>query len=386
MAAATAGQPVDAEHLDAHLVAASDPTQAYARFLPAGPADARRPVLIILDPRGRATDALAFALPAARERRWIVLSAWGSRSDTDESGTLHALHALLQEADRLPHDPRRVYLAGMSGTAKTLWVAVQRVPGRFAGLIASAGGRPPELPPLRAGAPPVYGTAGTRDFNYREMQALDDALATAAVPHRLDVFEGPHGWPPTGLGPGIAWHELQAMRAGLVPRDAAWIAAQSRACDMDIAAAPDALERRRRTDACARDFDGLRDTAAWSGGQIDEREVERLRRQDQRLEADERRYARRFEAWRERFGRRFVEGVEQPPLALPESLRALQIATLRRHAADADPRVAASARRLLAWVHAAAAAYLPAQFEAQGDHARALALRPIADATTPPEP
>ena len=58
---------------------------------------------------------------------------------------------------------KRVYLAGMSGTAKTLWVVQPVLRDRVAGLIGSGGARPPELPALQ-GAPPFFGFAGHDGF------------------------------------------------------------------------------------------------------------------------------------------------------------------------------------------------------------------------------
>ena len=47
-------------------------------------------------------------------------------TDTLESSTLYALQALLTESEkRYSTDRRRLYLAGMSGTAKTLWKVVE---------------------------------------------------------------------------------------------------------------------------------------------------------------------------------------------------------------------------------------------------------------------
>jgi hypothetical protein len=366
------------------IATATDPTQQYALFVPKDAApDA--PLLIVLDPRGRAVLSRDFVIDAARARGWIVLSSWQSRSDTDEAVTLRALDALWKESARYPHDARRMYLAGMSGTAKTLWVVAPNL--GVAGLLGSAGGRPPELPPLTRDAPAFYGFTGMSDFNHREMFALDTMLAGVGTPHRLDVYPGGHGWPPVeGFADAIAWFDLQAMRTGRMPRDAAFVEQRFTACKTAADAGFDALERWRLQAQCVRDFAGLRDVAAMRT-EVEARDkapdVARLRTQDDKLVADERRYARRFDAWRERFGRRFVEGVEQPPLPIGDTLRQLQIATLRKRANDADLRVAASAQRLLAWVHAAAAFYLPAQFDAKGDHNRAVALGELADATAP---
>lgn len=92
---------------------------------------------------------LARVQEGARRNGWIVMSSYQSRSDTLESVTLFALQALLDESDkRFSTDRRRLYLAGMSGTAKTLWKVVKPLKGSLAGMIGCAGGYSPELPPL----------------------------------------------------------------------------------------------------------------------------------------------------------------------------------------------------------------------------------------------
>jgi hypothetical protein len=300
--------------------------------------------------------------------------------------TLRALDALLAESARVPHDPRRVYLAGMSGTAKTLWVVAPVLRGKLAGLIGSGGGRPPELPALTKDAPAFYGFTGTTDFNYQEMFALDAALARNATPHRLAVYDGPHGWPASpGFVDAIAWLDVQAMRAGRMPRDDAFLAARAAHCREEADATRDALDRWRTLDACVRELDGVHDVAtlrADADTLARSPDVRRLDALEDRLRKEEARQRRTFDAWRERFGARFVEGREQPPPSHPATMRALHIASLRKRALDADPRVAASARRQLAWIHAGAAAYLPLVFSA--DAARLAALRSLAEATAPP--
>jgi poly(3-hydroxybutyrate) depolymerase len=78
------------------------------------------------------------------------------------------LQALLREAGaRYAYDPKRVYLAGMSGTAKSLWIAERALHGMVAGFIGAGGARPSELGALRLPAPAYFGLAGTKDFNYR---------------------------------------------------------------------------------------------------------------------------------------------------------------------------------------------------------------------------
>src|SRR4029077_12302821 len=100
---------------------------------------------------------------------WLGRSAEGGRSDDREQLTFDALQALLREAGaRYAYDPRRVYVAGMSGTAESLWVADRALHGLVTGYIGAGGGRPSELGALKD--PPLFfGFAGKLDFNYREM-------------------------------------------------------------------------------------------------------------------------------------------------------------------------------------------------------------------------
>src|SRR6478735_7050186 len=77
------------ERVEARIATAADPAQQYALFVPKD-AGANAPLLIVLDPRGRAVATRDFVIEAARARGWIVMSSCQSRSDTDEAVTLRA--------------------------------------------------------------------------------------------------------------------------------------------------------------------------------------------------------------------------------------------------------------------------------------------------------
>jgi hypothetical protein len=125
-------------------------------------------------------------------------------------------------------------------------------------VIASSAGYPDAKP--RKTLPFVlFATAGTEDFNHLEMRLLDRALTT---PHHLAIFEGGHVWLSSDLAiEAVEWVELQAMKAGLTPRDASEI-------DRILAKRTDAIAavgadktRYLALQALVADFEGLRDVS-----------------------------------------------------------------------------------------------------------------------------
>jgi predicted esterase len=381
--------PAAPDTLSARVTTLARPDQQYSLYLPPGYDVARRwPVLVILDARGRATETAELAMPGARRNGWIVLSSYQSRSDVGESATLLALQSLLREVgQRYAHDPRRIYVAGFSGTAKTLWTQVTPLHALLAGVLGNGGARPPDLGPLRQPPSAFFGIAGNADFNYQEMRDQDEALARLGATRRLDVFEGPHGWPDaTAFALALDWFDLVAMQQGRMPRDEPWIDARLAADRARAAAAPDALERWRRLDQLVRDFHGLRDVAGERG------EAARLlaspglgqqRARETRLRSDERRSDERLDAWILQVAQRRVDGRATEPPSAPTALRELRIPRLKQAAAGADPLGAASARRRLERMFVATSFYLPNRFQQLGDTARAIAMLEIATAIAP---
>jgi predicted esterase len=373
------------------------PDQQYSLYLPAGygagqQPGRRWPVLVILDARGRGEMSLRLGRDGARRRGWIVLSSYQSRSDTDENITLQALQALLHEvAQRYAYDDRRVYLAGFSGTAKTLWTRVAPLHRLIAGIIGCGGGRPPELGALQQAPAAFFGIAGSEDFNYQQMQDLDDELAKAGATHRLAIFDGPHGWPPDPavFSQAIDWFDLVAMRQDRMPRDDGWIDRQFAAARAHATAAPDALERWRRLDQLARDFAGLRDVAAVQAEATAleaQPEVRARRKLEQRLRGEERRSAQRLDDWLARASQRYVEGRPADPPGVASAMMELRIRPLQKQAAGGGSDAADSARRRLELMYVATSFYLPEKLIAGNDLPRAVAMLKIASAIFPDRP
>jgi len=97
------------------------------------------------------------------------------------------------------------------------------------------------------------------------MEALEEALVSLDLPHRIARFPGAHSWLPPHLATqAIEWLELRAMQSGTEPRDAVLIESWWKRDDEAARAALAEgrhLDAARRFSAMARDFAGLRDTA-----------------------------------------------------------------------------------------------------------------------------
>ncbi|HEX5724681.1 MAG TPA: hypothetical protein VFX98_04400, partial [Longimicrobiaceae bacterium] len=253
------------------LTARADTTQAYALYLPAAySADRTWPVLFLMDPRGRALVPLGLFREASERHGFVLMSSYNTLSDADSATQINerALTALLEEAqDRIALDPRRLYLAGFSGTARISWSFADRLRPYVAGVVGVGAGLPGNteimMAVLRDAQPfAFFGTAGELDFNHDEMRALDEALDATPVPHRFVWFDGGHSWPPAAVATEAGdWLHLRAIAAGLAPPDSPFVAAQlaarlERARALEAESPADALAEYR---SAAADFAGLGD-------------------------------------------------------------------------------------------------------------------------------
>ena len=246
-----AGQIID------RVTCAADPSQSYALFVPAGYTASRAwPVIFAFDPGARGRTPVERYQAAAQRFGYIVVGSNNSRNYSTEIARILAAMTTDVSA-RLAIDPKRVYLAGMSGGARVA-LGIGMASKDIAGVVASSAGYPDNL--VRKSLPfPVFATAGTDDFNHLEMRRFDRALTT---PHRLAVFSGGHVWLSSELAvQAIEWMELHAMKSGLKAHDDAQI---DRMLASRIEAAGTAADKDtyRALQAIAEDFEGLRDVSA----------------------------------------------------------------------------------------------------------------------------
>ena len=368
----------------------ADPSQTYALYLPSSYTPTRAwPLLMLLDPRGRALVPLERFRAAAERFGYIVVSSYNTSSDGPAEPNLQALRAMLPDAEeRFSLATRRHYLAGFSGTARLAWDIARLLPDHVAGIIGVGGGFPEGFQPPEDLSLVFFGSAGDLDFNYEEMRALDRNLDELGMPRRFEFFEGPHTWPPAALcARAIAWLEIRAMRAGLRPADPELVRDLLRE-ETDRARL---LEESGEMLAAyflyrnlADDFKSLRDTAPLArraeelGGGQPVREG--LARRAEEAAAHERSTSRFFA---------FVEDLQtaNPPPSLIQALRILEIKTLKKQTDHSENRHGArAAQRELEHIFVYTSFYLPRELLDRDQPDRALAALRIADAIRPRHP
>ena len=268
-AATVSAQGVPLGQIVDDVACADNPAQHYALYLPSNfTPDRAWPVILLFDAGGRGRRGVERYQAGAERYGYIVAGSNNSRNGPWKA-SLDAARAMAADvAARFPIDSRRIYTAGMSGGARVammvalhpeLIAARDRAP--VAGVFASSAGFPPGE--SRASVPfPVFATAGTDDFNYLEVRALERTLTS---PRRVLIFEGGHTWlPMEAAAEGIEWMELQAMASGARPRNQSLVDDLFARRLARAEALKNNLDRMRDLQSIARDFSPFKDVTELS--------------------------------------------------------------------------------------------------------------------------
>jgi predicted esterase len=383
--------------------------RSYALYLPSGYSPDRSwPVLYVFDARGRALAPAKLFRAGAEQYGYIVASSYDTSSDGTFGPNLEAMQAMWNDThSRFRIDDGRIYAAGFSGTARAACIMAMMAPGTIAGIIGAGAGFPPERPPGKDTSFAFFGTVGNRDFNYYEMTDLDSRLTALGLPHRIELFDGTHQWPPEVLATrALAWMELQAIKSGHRAADPALVAALWRR-DLDeargLAAAGKPYAASHAYSQLAADFAGLPGTApprttaqagaaspaaaaapptaaAASPGAAELAEaaaqLAALARSDkfQRDIRERKERERRDQDYLARARFVLAAGASgEDPAGVTKALGELRIAELKRQAREAaDPEERLSAERLLSTVLVQTSFYLPRLFSERKEYDRAI--------------
>ena len=234
-----------------------DATQHYALYLPTSFDSSRQwPVILTFDGSSRGREGVERYRAAGEKYGYIVAGSNNSHNGPWELGLNAAAAMSADIKQRFSVDSRRFYTAGMSGGARVAIMIAQTTPD-IAGVFASSAGYSTAF--HKSERFPLFGSAGTEDFNYHEMRLIDTLMTS---PHRVEVFEGGHTWLPVTMATsGVEWMEIQAIKTGLRSRDDTVIADLFSTRMARATAQPDGLAKMRALKNVAVDFDGLRDVA-----------------------------------------------------------------------------------------------------------------------------
>ena len=390
--AASRGGQFQTGHLIENIQSASAPDQRFVLYLPTGFNPARpTPIIYLMDPRGRARVPAKLFQDAAERFGYVLISSYTTASDGPMEPNLRAMQAMWDDTHGwFAVDPRRTYLAGFSGTARTASLLAQNRPEGITGIIGAGAGFHPDVKPSAKTPFLYYGTVGDVDYNFHEISGLEDSLAAFDLPHRLQRFPGPHSWMTPALAMrAVEWLELRAMQAGSRPRDEALVGAW---WSRDEAAARawldegSALDAARRYAAMARDFAGLRDTAgvklaAERVGTSPAAKAQLKKRQSE---------ARQFRDWinqgMQTIDDAFPEGAFAPAVALPDLARSLDMPRLLQTASIGAPDAVLEARRRLNQLEVELGFYLPEAALDRSEFARASYYLSLATQIDPASP
>jgi dienelactone hydrolase len=249
------------------VICQKDAGQSYALYLPPNYTPLKRwPIVYGFDPGARGRQPVELFQEAAEKYGYILVGSNNSRNGPNVN-LASILQTIWEDTHaRFQIDERRVYAAGMSGGARVALSFAHLSQGQVAGVAAFSAGFSPNIAPSASTPFIIYGTAGTDDFNEPELFQLDLTLESFGIPHRIEMFEGGHGWPPHVFGMrAIEWLELQAMRAGRRARDEAFIEEQFKRALAEAHASEEAKDfYKAYTDYRAlAGFKGLRETAEF---------------------------------------------------------------------------------------------------------------------------
>jgi len=191
----------------------ADTNVTYALFLPPQYEKGNPcPLLILFDSHGDGLLPVNLFNIEAAKGGFILAGSNNSKNGLPAEQTTSYYRKMLADlAARFSIEKRAVYLCGFSGGSRVAG-AVAITEGGIAGVVGCGAGLP-NINQKPVNAFSYLAVVGNQDFNFTEMQQLDESLEQAGYQHHLLVFDGIHQWPPKELIPDIfTWIRFDAMR------------------------------------------------------------------------------------------------------------------------------------------------------------------------------
>ncbi len=243
-----------------------DPSQSYALYIPERGNNAALPIVYFFDPHGAGALPLNKYKVLADRYGFILVGSNNSRNGNNWKTSEKIWKSLWEDTrDRLKIDVNRVYTCGFSGGAKVASFIAIETPG-IKGIIVGGSG----LPDGVSGTDFSFGVtilAGLGDMNMTDLVNLNQVLDKTRTRHRLVLFDGKHEWAPEKImNTAFVALQLDAMQAGLIGRNAAFIDKYAADSKLRVAAykQSNALVRAMRDcQLSIRMLDGVSEEVKW---------------------------------------------------------------------------------------------------------------------------
>jgi dienelactone hydrolase len=243
------------------VICEEDSTQSYALYVPSNYTNTRKwPVIFCFDASARGRMPVERLRLAAEKYGYLIAGSLTSRNGPWEANSVAAQAMVKDVSSHFSVDAGRIYTTGVSGGARV--ATALALSGLAKGVIACSAGFPiPDKIPTQL--PFVFfGTAGVEDFNYWEMQRLDEKLSNRKAVHRTVTFKGGHEWASAELmREAVEWLELQAMKTGILAKNDDFVGSQFQA-RLVMLPEQGGVDRWRALQSLVADFSGLVDTSS----------------------------------------------------------------------------------------------------------------------------
>ncbi len=186
-------------------------------YLPKGyTPDKTYPVIFFFDAHARGWLPIKKYHRLADSLKYILAASNDSQNGQSTAKRNEIIYAFMADVEhRFQVDSQRIYTAGFSGGAR-IAAGIGLFNKSVAGIIGCAAGNPQTLKTGRTDLTMIE-VVGNKDFNYLEMNLLEQKLESVHQPHQLLIFDGKHDWPPEKvMQQAFLFLETDAMRRKLI--------------------------------------------------------------------------------------------------------------------------------------------------------------------------
>lgn len=198
----------------------SIPAITYSIYIPKpNPKIQKYSLLMVFDPQANSSKVLEKYKQLADKYHYIFVGSNHSRNGLPWQSIQESSTIILKEVlKKYPINTQRIYTMGFSGGARVAAeLAIEK--SLIRGVIAIGAGFQNTKANLSYNFD-FFGMAAMGDFNYTELQDLDQMLSTTSMNYYIHFYNGTHEWPSLPeLEQAFIWLEFQGMKANYIPKN-----------------------------------------------------------------------------------------------------------------------------------------------------------------------